>query len=172
LQESLICDDDNWRLLWKWIPNRFKILQIDLVFRKTIHGGSMASMYEACSITEPLVLVSESVDGQKFGAFISKALSNRPNRGKYLSPFFGTGETFIFKLSDPPSAHFYTALNNNVNFICADPHFLALGCSDGKFGIWIGEDLSLSSAAPCKTFDGGFEMRETDIKEVEIFKFV
>jgi TBC1 domain family member 24 len=172
LQESLVCDDDHWRLLWKWVPNRFRILQVDLLFRKTIHGGSMTTMYEVCSAIEPLLLLVENLKGEKFGAFISKAFSNRPNRRKYLSPFFGTGETFIFKLSDPPSAHFYTATNNNSNFICADPCFLALGCSDGKFGIWIGDDLSLSSASPCKTFDGGFELPESEIKEVEIFKFV
>jgi hypothetical protein len=172
LQESLVCDDDQWRLLWKWIPNRFRILQVDLAFRKSINGGSMNTMYDCCSDIEPLLLLLETKDEQKFGAFISKALSNHPNRKKYSTPFFGTGETFVFKLSEPPSAHFYTANNNNTNFICAEPYFLAFGCSDGKFGIWIGEDLSRGSAAPCKTFDGGFELPETNIKEVEIFKFV
>ena len=172
LQESLICDDNQWRMLWKWIPSRFRILQVDLVFRSSIDGVSMTTLYDICSTSEPLLLIVETMDERKFGAYISKALSSRPNRKKYSSPFFGTGETFVFKLSDPPSAHFYTAQNNNTNFICAEPYFLAFGCSDGRFGVWVGEDLSRGSAAPCKTFDGGFEVPETDINEVEIFKFV
>lgn len=174
LQESNICSDRDWRNVWKWIPARHRMLQLDLAFRKSVHGGSMSTLYALCAQNEPLLLFATTVDGTIIGAFISKGLHSRPIRKKFSSPFFGTGETFIFQLGvEHPAAYHWTLGTPNANYVCADSYFLGFGCSEGRFGLWIGEGLSRVSCSQCLTFNNtSLVLEETDIYELEVFKFV
>jgi hypothetical protein len=175
LQESSVCSDRDWGSVWKWIPSRHRMLQVDCVFRKSVHGSSMSTLYAMCAQHEPLLIFIETLDeeGGIVGAFASKGFHNRPIRKKFTSPFFGTGESFIFRLGERPAAYNWAPGTPNSNFICADDQFLGFGCSEGRFGLWIGEQLSKCSASPCMTFNNAdFRMEEREIREMEVFKFV
>ena len=173
LQESAVCSDSEWGMIWRWIPARYRMLQLDVSYRKSIHGGSMSTLYALCGASEPLLVFVGTTGGVVVGAFLSKALSSRPMRKKFSSPFFGTGETFIFELGQAPCAHNWTAGTPNTNWICADEHFLGVGCSEGRFGLWIGDNLSRVSCSSCLTFNNSsLNLSETDVSEIEVFKFV
>ena len=62
------------------------------------------------------------------------------------------GESFIFNLRPSAQVFPWHESHENQQFIYADENFLAIGCSSGKFGIWIDRDLNQVISSPCDTF--------------------
>ena len=167
---SSFVTDSEWSAIWSWIPVRFKILDLEMIFTSAEHGHRLATLFERAADAEPLLLLVETTDGNIFGAYLSKSLRNRSSR-----KFFGTGETFPFTLRPAP-AHFpWQEQHENHQFIYADENFLAIGCSAGKFGIWIDKDLNQVVSSPCDTFrNHSFIEHESgwsDIYCIEVYRF-
>jgi hypothetical protein len=162
--------DSDWSHIWSWIPPRYKIMDLELVFVSSEQGHRLASLYEACEGEEPLILVVETTEGDVFGAYLSKSL-----RGRSTKRFFGTGETFLFSIRPNLAAFSWSDSHNNQQFIYGDQNFLAVGCSAGKFGIWLDRDLNQVVSSPCDTFKNpAFIDTETgwaDIYCVEAYRF-
>ncbi len=47
----------------------------------------------------------------------------------------------------------YGASGKNDYFMFTDPNFIALGCSDGKFGFFVDDSMLSGSSHPCATFE-------------------
>lgn len=168
---SSFLNDQDWANIWSWVPSRFRILDLEMIFTSSEHGFRLATLFEKSMDSEPLLLAVETTDGNVFGAYLSRSLRNRSSR-----KFFGTGETFIFNLRPGPiQAYPWRETCENQQFIYADENFLAIGCSSGKFGIWIDRDLNQVVSSPCDTFrnppfidnDSGW----SDIYCIELYKF-
>jgi hypothetical protein len=167
---SSFVTDSEWSAIWSWIPARFKILDLEMIFTSAEHGHRLATLFDRAGDMEPLLLMVETTDGNIFGAYLSRSLRNRSSR-----KFFGTGETFPFTLRPAP-AHFpWQEHYENHQFIYADENFLAIGCSAGKFGIWIDKDLNQVVSSPCDTFrNHSFIEHESgwsDIYCIEAYRF-
>jgi hypothetical protein len=167
---SSFLTDQDWANIWSWVPARFRILDLELVFVSSEHGYRLGTLFEKSFDSEPLLLVIETTDGNIFGAYLSKSLRNRSSR-----KFFGTGETFIFNLRPTAQVYSWNETYENQQFIYADENFLAIGCSSGKFGIWIDRDLNQVVSSPCETFrNPSFIENETgwsDIYCLEAYRF-
>lgn len=167
---SSFLTDQDWANVWTWIPARFKILDLDLVFTSADHGHRLATLFERAEDNDPLLIFIETTDGNIFGSYLSKSLKNRSSRR-----FFGTGETFIFNLRPSPQSFPWQESFENYQFIYADENFLAIGCSGGKFGIWIDRDLNQVVSSPCDTFKNpsfiDHESGWSDIYCIEVYKF-
>ena len=167
---SSFLTDQDWANIWSWIPARFRILDLELLFVSSEHGYRLGTLFEKSLESEPLLLVIETTDGNIFGSYLSKSLKYRSSR-----KFFGTGETFIFNLRPSAQVYSWNETYENQQFIYADENFLAIGCSSGKFGIWIGRDLNQVVSSPCETFrNPSFIENETgwsDIYCIELYRF-
>lgn len=167
---STIVTDLEWLKIWGWVPSRHRISNLEVVFASTDHGHRLTALFEAASDSEPLLLVVETTDGNVFGAYLSKSLKNRTCR-----KFFGTGETFIFNLRPQIVVYPWQESSNNYHFIFADQNFLAVGCSGGKFGIWIDRDLNQVVSCACETFNNpplvDHENGWSEIYSVELYRF-
>ncbi len=167
---SSFVTDAEWSAIWSWIPARFKILDLEMVFTSAEHGHRLATLFDRVSDAEPLLLLVETTDGNIFGAYLSKSLRNRSSR-----KFFGTGETFPFILRPAPVNFPWHEEYENHQFIYADDNFLAVGCSAGKFGIWIEKDLNQVVSSPCDTFKNNsfieHESGWSDIYCIEVYRF-
>lgn len=167
---SSFLNDQDWANIWSWVPSRFKILDLELLFVSSEHGYRLGTLFEKCNESEPLLLAIETMDGNIFGAYLSRSLKNRSSR-----KFFGTGETFIFNLRPSTQMFPWNESFDNQQFIYADENFLAIGCSSGKFGIWIDRDLNQVVSSPCDTFrNTSFIENETgwsDIYCIEAYRF-
>ena len=81
---------------------------------------------------------------QVFGAFASECLRMHPH-------FYGTGETFVFRL-DTPEPKVYTWTLKNDFFMYAGTRSFSFG-GGANFAIWIDEDLLHGNSQPCETFN-------------------
>lgn len=169
-RSSQFLNDQDWANIWSWIPSRFKILDLELLFVSSEHGYRLGTLFESAKDSEPLLIVIETTDGNIFGTYLSKSLKNRSSR-----KFFGTGESFIFNLRPSPQVYQWNESYENQQFIYADENFLAVGCSSGKFGIWIDRDLNQVVSSPCDTFrNPSFIENESgwsDIYCIELYRF-
>lgn len=167
---SSFVTDSEWSAIWSWIPARFKILDLEMIFTSAEHGHRLAALFERVGDAEPLLLLVETTDGNTFGAYLSRSLRNRSSR-----KFFGTGETFPFTLRPAPVHFPWREDYNNHQFIYTDENFLAIGCSAGKFGIWIDKDLNQVVSSPCDTFRNvsfiDHESGWSDIYCLEVYRF-
>lgn len=100
--ESTIVQELHWIALWSWIPPRFRLSDVELIFTTGEHGYNLNTMYEMTSARKPLILVLETMEGGIFGAFIS---TGWPEVGENPG-FQGDGETFMFTLE--PYAKMYS----------------------------------------------------------------
>lgn len=167
---SAFVSDHEWSAIWSWVPSRFRILDLELIFTSSEHGHRLATLFERAADAEPLLILVETTDGNIFGAYLSRSLRNRSSR-----KFFGTGETFPFTLRPVPLQFPWNDSHDNQQFIYADENFLAIGCSSGKFGIWIDRDLNQVVSSPCDTFKNPsfieHESGWSDIYCIEVYRF-
>ena len=155
---SAFLDDSDWQAIWSWIPLRFRLMSLELVFTTAEHGLNLGTMYRRCEKFEPILLVIETGTKAKIGAFLSKCLKQRER----TDTFFGTGETFIFCLSNSdkpntPSIYHWHYYHTATSFIMATNDMLAIGGSTrvtetSGFGLWFERDMRIVHSSPCDTF--------------------
>lgn len=178
---SYFLNDSDWQVLWSWIPLRFRLMSLELVFTTAEHGLNLGTLYQKCEAFEPTLLVIETGTKAKIGAFLSRCLKQR----EQADTFFGTGETFVFSLSntdkpDTPSIYHWHYYHAVTSFILATNDMLAIGGSAGAketgFGLWFERDMRVVYSSPCNTFKNesllGGSLRRDDILNLEVFKFV
>lgn len=170
LRPSSFVSELDWASIWSWIPARFRILDLELVFTTAEHGYRLGTLFERAGDAEPLLILVETTDGNMFGAYLSRSLQNRSTR-----KFFGTGETCLFNLRPHPVVFRWDESHDNQQFIYGDENFLAIGCSAGKFGMWLDRDLNQVVSSACDTFRNPslieHESGWSDVYCVEVFKF-
>lgn len=75
----------------------------------------------------------------------------RPHFGHY-----GTGECFLWRVeksADDTRIRKYSSSGKNAYFMISERSYLAAGCGEGKFGIWLDEELLNGQSSSVPTFD-------------------
>ena len=179
---SYFLNDSDWQVIWSWIPLRFRLMSLELAFTTAEHGLNLGTLYERCEKFEPILLVIETGTKAKIGAFLSRCLKQR----EQADTFFGTGETFIFCLSnndkpDTPNIYHWHYYHTATSFIMATNDMMAIGGSttstkETGFGLWFERDMRVVYSSPCDTFKNesllGKSLRRDEIVSLEVFKFV
>ena len=85
--------------------------------------------------------------GAVFGAFLNQSFY--PRSGHY-----GNGECFLWRKNGRDESFIkYASTSKNDYFIISEPDYLAVGCGEGKFGLWLEKELFNGISEPVPTFD-------------------
>ncbi|KAG2227095.1 hypothetical protein INT45_003825 [Circinella minor] len=132
-----------------YLPRRFRVApQWTLLYSLDQHGTSLATLYRrVCSNKGPCLLTIKDSDDQVFGAFLNETL-------KQSGSYYGTGECFLWKkIPTTDLCKVYPWTGKNEYMILAESDFIALGGGEGKFGLWINDDLERGHSERCPTFE-------------------
>mmetsp|Transcript_2609 Transcript_2609/g.2970 ORF Transcript_2609/g.2970 Transcript_2609/m.2970 type:complete len:553 (-) Transcript_2609:1293-2951(-) len=153
--------------LLPYIPARVACKDWSLQYASDLHGYSLLAAYRACKeFSGPCLLAIMDTRRHVFGVFCSEPL--HLSRGSY----YGTGETFLFKLR--PQLSVYEWSGKNSQFILGGQDMIAFG-GGGKFALWLdssfekgtSENGSPTFDSPCIASNENFECAA-----VEIWNFV
>lgn len=169
LRPSALLGEREWAQLWAWVPSRLRLCNVDCIYSTERDGYLLATLYDRCGRREPLLLVARTAAAELVGAFVSRALAGAGSR----AGFFGTGETFLFRLP-AAQAYAWAAGSGSTAFIHASAAFLAFGAGKDGFGLRIDADLRTVSSAPTETFANPalLSARTAEIAGLEVYAFV
>ncbi|XP_071798804.1 GTPase-activating protein skywalker-like [Asterias amurensis] len=147
--------------LWRWLPQRFSLMQPRLVFTTTEHGVSLNTFYNMCEFEEQTVLLIKTLDKEVFGAYLSSPWSTRNSR-ELKTSYFGNGESFLFTVT-PTEQHFpWVGLSDREDkepldvasqlFMRGTRNLVSIGGGEGE-GIHLENDISEGWSENCKTFN-------------------
>ncbi|PIK36879.1 putative TBC1 domain family member 24 isoform X5 [Apostichopus japonicus] len=138
----------------------------------------------ACEYCEPTILLIKTMDDEVFGAYLSTCWGQR-NDEEQKTPYFGTGESFMFSLSPEEKKYPWVGLidNNKVSgpsdhaahlFMRAQANLIAVGGGGGD-GICLDGDLTKGRTKACITFNNPplakEEVFQTRVIEVLTLRF-
>lgn len=92
--------------IWRWIPLRFRIANLSMLFSTQTDGYSLKSFYNKCGDASPTLILLKTKKGAIFGAFASHPWSERQG----LKAYFGSGETFVFSLRPTPVKYAWSGI--------------------------------------------------------------
>lgn len=171
IKPSSFLGDQDWAMLWSWVPSRYRLLSLDLIFTTAEHGKHLSTLLGQCGEYEPLLLMIETVSGKVFGTYVSKALTLH-----HGPSFYGTGETFLFSLKPEAVKYPWDIDSGNSSFVCVTDSFMAVG-TGRDFGLWIDRFLTHVTSATSVTFANKalvdpLEPKDLQIYCLEVFRFV
>ena len=124
------------------LPYRFKLLSWEIVYNMIYDGVAIRTLYSKAGNLMPLMLLIETKDHMKIGAFLSCGM-------KIVRGYTGSGETFIFKFS--PDFDIFKWSGKNDFFLAASPDSIAIGGGGGS-AIFLDSSLSHGISECCETF--------------------
>eukprot|EP01098_Paradermamoeba_levis_P007030 TRINITY_DN2924_c0_g1_i4.p1 TRINITY_DN2924_c0_g1~~TRINITY_DN2924_c0_g1_i4.p1 ORF type:complete len:265 (-),score=53.09 TRINITY_DN2924_c0_g1_i4:117-911(-) len=144
--DQKLLTEATFEMLRSVLPNRYRLHdfgQWGLIYSSRRDGVSLSTFLRNADDMWPSILVVQDAAGFVFGAFVSDRWKIQKKN------YYGTGETFLFKLS-PSFKHFpWTQVNDY--FLLVDSHSIAIG-GGNKFGLWIDSDFQHGSSGQCETF--------------------
>ncbi|ORX90543.1 TLD-domain-containing protein [Basidiobolus meristosporus CBS 931.73] len=122
-----------------------------LLYSLDQHGASIHTMYENSRDHQgPVVLAIKDSGSVIFGAYLTEPFQPHPG-------FYGNGESFLWKLANPddvePEIKVYPRSGENEYYMLSDLSFIAVGSSNGKFGLWLDSQFEEGVTSRCSTFD-------------------
>jgi len=115
---SILQDLNHIKKLYKFLPMRYRVYNLELLFSTNKHGCSFATFYSKALGHSPTLLIIK--DSQKFVfGYFSTEDWHQDNR------YYGTGESFLWSLF--PEFHVYTWTNTNDYFQYSDYSSLFMG---------------------------------------------
>ncbi|CAF1065546.1 unnamed protein product [Brachionus calyciflorus] len=170
--------------LWRWLPTRYQILELQLIYSTNIHGCRLMTLMDKIEYYQSTILVVKTTTNSIFGAFCSMPWSERISKERSYKPkFFGNGETFLFELA--PRVEKYEWIgksemskgrttNSQEMFMYADMEKLVVGggCEKGV-GLLINSDLIYGRTSVSDTFENKILGQEADfeIAVLEVLSF-
>lgn len=139
-----------------------------LIYSLDQHGASLQTLYRNCEqdvqngLVQPrgFILCCCDANGVRFGAY----LSDYP---RISNSFYGTGDTFVFRLRNDVEC--YHSTGNNNYYIFGTKDYFALGASNGHFALCLTCDSCSSSK--CDTFNNDV-LSNSMLLSFEIWGFV
>mmetsp|Transcript_10734 Transcript_10734/g.20246 ORF Transcript_10734/g.20246 Transcript_10734/m.20246 type:complete len:164 (-) Transcript_10734:51-542(-) len=132
------------------MPDRYNQHRWDLLYSTARDGISLQTLYRRVAKTSPTILFVKDMQSHVFGVFA-------PDPWKVHHKFYGTGETFVFRLE--PDIQFYqwnqrdhSEEKRNNFFMFSTDDCIAVG-GGGHFALWLDEDLLYGNSSKCKTFN-------------------
>jgi len=139
---DIIADDDVTHLCM-YLPRRYTTTDWNLLYSPQKHGYSINTFYSKLKDKGPTILMIRDTNQFVFGAFLSESWKS-DNQG-----YYGTGETFLFKLKPDFAVYKWSQLNSY--FILSSLQSLSVG-GGGTYGLWIDKDFLDGSSSDCSTF--------------------
>jgi len=156
-----------FELIYEWIPHRYRIRDLELIFKLSEHGINFNIFYNRVGEHSPVLLLIKTVKNMTFGAYI-------PCHLKVSNEMIGSGETFLFSITPSPQKYSYNPEAKEF-FIKAEKNSLRIGFGGEGVGIYISEEW-IGSSARCSTFNNPpFNGEDDDnfmITEAEVYVFV
>ena len=143
---SSILKDTDWINLWAWLPNRYQLFNPHKMYSSDEDGHYLVNLFLKTESAEPTIFLIEIDEGHIFGAFLTKSWKSAQSK---LSS--GTGETFLFSIAPETKHYKWDPEHKASSFMIRGKDYIAMGAGNG-FGIWINNDMSKISSAPCDTF--------------------
>jgi len=145
--------------IWRWLPTRLQLLEFEIVYSTDIHGSRLMTLFDKIEFYHTTVIVVKTLNGDVFGAFCSQPWFNRMP-GKALRPsYFGTGESFLFKLRPKIEKYEWIGKSKGGETQCdeelfqfADNKTLIVGSGGHGSGLQIDENIQFGSSSRCNTF--------------------
>jgi hypothetical protein len=143
------------------LPLRMRHLSWERVFKASIDGVSLATMYQKSAKRMPLLLLVLTADHGKLGAYLSTGLAR-------VKGYTGTGETFVFGFS--PAIRVYRWSQKNEHFYLASENDISIGGGGGS-AIFLTDALQRGFSSPCETFDSEMltQKNQFDIMDLEVW---
>ncbi|KAI8928632.1 TLD-domain-containing protein [Entophlyctis helioformis] len=147
-----VLDADTAEVLRNFLPPlQREATCLRLVYSIDQDGISLLTLFararERTPTGGPVLLAVRDASSRVFGAFLSEPPG--PRRG-----FYGNGACFLWRRNERGSISAYLATGKNSYYILSESGAdLALGGGDGKFGLWIDDQLYKGHTAECPTFD-------------------
>jgi len=108
-------------------------------------SSSLRTLYRKCEDLQPVILVIKTTKAEVFGAFIASELLER-----HRSQFFGTGETFLFRLLPEACCYCWTGKTDLI--LRGTEEELIVGSGGGAFGLWLDGELDKGVTDTCTAF--------------------
>lgn len=151
VSESSLLLPEHIVFLIERMPDRFAQHKWDLLYSTCRDGISLQTLYRRVASTCPTILVVKDMQNHVFGVFA-------PDPWKVNHKFYGTGETFVFKLEPSAEANSYhwnqkehsEAKRNNF-FMFSTDDCIGVG-GGGHFALWLDEDLLYGNSTKSNTF--------------------
>nr|KAJ3419214.1 oxidation resistance protein 1 [Polyrhizophydium stewartii] len=119
---------------------------LDLLYSIEQHGISLNTLYRRCAEAGPVLIAIRDANSNVFGAFASESLGVKQG-------FFGNGGCFLWKQSPESGAvTVFPATGVNDYLVLNETHCIAFGGGQGRFGLWIDDELFNGHSEPCETF--------------------
>lgn len=168
--------------LWKWLPTRYQILELEVIYSTNIHGCRLMTLFDKIEYYNATIIVVQTDSGCIFGAFCSQPWSNRFQSSitSRKASFFGNGETFLFELAPKVKKYDWIGIDNGGEttsdqemFMYADNEKLIVGGGTKGIGLCINSDLVHGKTGVCDTYDNEILGTESDfvISAIEVLSF-
>lgn len=170
--------------IWRWLPTRYQILELEVTYSSNIHGSRLMTVFDKIEFYQASIIVIQTMDNKIFGAFCSQPWSDRITRSHLKPQFFGNGESFLFEISPNLIKYDWVGKKNkgavDTNqelFLYADRDHLVVGGSTTQNngpGLLINSNLINGRSCKSDTFEneilGGVE--DFQIATFEVFTFI
>jgi hypothetical protein len=118
-----------------------------LLYSTNYHGFSLSTVFaRSKGWPGPVMAIVRDTEGCLFGAFLTEPFA--PHIGH-----FGTGECFLWKMEDDGRVKRFKSTGFNDYFMLCETGFIAVGCGDGRFGLWLDAQLDEGRTQSVPTFD-------------------
>ncbi len=136
--------------LRKHLPADLRLRDWRLQFSTARDGYSLSNLYRKLAGNEQSIILVQDRLGNIFGGFNSCAWKSKFHRGGDSSAsYYGTGETFVFKMA--PEFEVYPWTGRNDQFVLCDKAYLAFG-GGGSFALHLDKNLRAGSSERSETF--------------------
>lgn len=152
-------------------PKLPRILHIDsmvLLYSLTQNGSDFTTFYLNMKNTEYAVVLIETISGEIIGGFASSTW-------KVSSTYYGTGESFIFKIDkESNTIYSYQWTSANNFFMYSTEHQIGMGGGGDGFGFILDTDFRNVSSKCCATYGNPCLLSTEEpifVKNIEAFGF-
>lgn len=138
---SILLNEDSV-LIRRTLPYRFRNGNWNLLYQLSRDGTSYYTFFSRTQKKLPVILLILTDKDEKIGAYLSTGIHES-------SRYYGSGETFIFRLSPHYECFKWSQANNY--FISSTSNEILIG-GGGASAIWIDSKMSCAYSGECETF--------------------
>ncbi|CAI4225708.1 unnamed protein product [Auanema sp. JU1783] len=177
--ESKIVNSEVAAILITNLPLRLQLITPHLLFRLSDDGASFTNLWHRVDEADQSLIIIRTLNGEVFGAYCSSSWAERNDRRERTkSKYFGTGESFVWRLESEDEPVIYGWVGNNNDhadscpqmFMAANDKMLVIGSGDGD-AIRIVDELTQGITSGSQTFGSPalVEERTFFIDQLEVF---
>lgn len=157
---SSIISPKNWCPLWDNLPRRMQFKEAHLAFTTSVDGYSLQLLYSRTCNVAPFIIVIETKNGAKFGAYMTDPLMMDLKNKDALDGYRGSGESFVFQLNPSYKCFEWVGARDDVlandapaMFLHCNADRIAIGGGGPTHAIEIDDDLHHGTSGHCTTYD-------------------